>query len=193
VVREPRRGYGATCLAALNWIASNDDGPSDAIAFVDADLSDDPAALTRVLEPIASGEADICIGSRVRLAQPGSLNVVQRFGNWLACRMMHILGGVKYNDLGPMRAVRWSTLETLQMADQTWGWMVEMQMKAALLQIPITEVDVPYRRRHSGRSKISGTVRGVVTAGTKIMTTIVTLWCRRETVRQQAQAPSRHT
>ncbi len=183
VVREQKRGYGATCLAALQWITSNESGPPAIVAFVDADLSDDPRSLPSVLAPIMSGEVDICIGSRVRLAQPGSLNFVQRFGNRLACTMMHILGGVKYSDLGPMRAVRWRTLNGLQMADRTWGWTVEMQMKAALLQIPITEVDVPYRRRHSGRSKISGTVRGVVTAGTKIITTILALWWGRRTLR----------
>ena len=169
VVREPRRGYGAACLKAIEWL---DDDPPDIVAFLDADLSDDPAALPTVIEPIERGDADLVIGSRVRLAEPGALNLVQRFGNGLACQLMWLTTGRRYHDLGPMRAVRWKTLRELAMADRTWGWTVEMQAKAALAGVPTLEVDVPYRRRRHGRSKISGTVGGVVTAGTKIILTI---------------------
>ncbi len=109
----------------------------------------------------------------MKLADPGALNFVQRFGNGLACLLMHLTTGRRYHDLGPMRAVRYQTLQRLNMTDRTWGWTVEMQAKAALAGIPTIEVDVPYRRRADGRSKISGTVRGVVTAGTKIIVTIL--------------------
>lgn len=177
VVSEPRRGYGAACLKAIAWIGDQD-VPPDAIAFLDADLSDDPSALPSLLAPIRSGAADVALGSRVRRAEPGSLSVVQRFGNALACTMIARLGGRRYSDIGPFRAIRWTTLEDLGMRDRTWGWTVEMQMKAALRGVPSIDVDVPYRRRCAGRSKISGTLRGVVTAGTKIIVTIIAIWWR---------------
>lgn len=172
VVHEPARGYGAACLKALAWLDALDT-PPDIVAFLDADLSDDPASLPAVIEPIAQGRADLVIGSRVRLAEPGALNLAQRFGNRLACLLIWITTGRRYHDLGPMRAVRWPALQRLAMADRTWGWTVEMQTKAALAGIPILEVDVPYRRRAHGRSKISGTARGVLTAGSKIILTIL--------------------
>jgi glycosyltransferase involved in cell wall biosynthesis len=178
VVRETRRGYGSACLRALAWIKEQD-APPDVVVFLDADLADDPAALPELLQPLRDDGAEIVIGSRVKRAEPGALNVVQRFGNGLACTLMRILGGVRYGDLGPFRAVRWSTLQRLHMSDPTWGWTVEMQMKAALLSMRIVEVDVPYRRRRAGKSKISGTVRGVVMAGTKIISTILGLWWHR--------------
>ncbi|MCA9294901.1 MAG: glycosyltransferase family 2 protein [Phycisphaerales bacterium] len=187
VVHEAQRGYGSACLRALAWIAEQN-APPDVVVFLDADLSDDPAALPALLQPLAEDRADIVIGSRVKRAEPGALNVVQRFGNGLACTMMHLLGGVRYGDLGPFRAVRWSTLQQLQMSDRTWGWTVEMQMKAALLSMRIVEVDVPYRRRRAGKSKISGTIRGVVTAGTKIITTILSLWWQRGRIRRAVAA-----
>jgi glycosyltransferase involved in cell wall biosynthesis len=187
VVREPRRGYGAACLKALAWCAALDERP-DVVVFLDADLSDDPAALPALLAPIARGEADLVIGSRVRRAEPGALNLVQRFGNGLACALMARLGGRRYTDLGPFRAVRWTTLERLAMADTTWGWTVEMQMKAAILGVRAAEVDVPYRVRRWGRSKISGTVRGVLAAGTKIIATILALWWRRGEIARGAGA-----
>jgi glycosyltransferase involved in cell wall biosynthesis len=183
VVHEPQRGYGAACLKALAWIADQDE-PPDVVAFLDADLADDPAALPDVIRPIAVGDAEVVIGSRVRLAEPGALNVVQRFGNRLACLLMSVLGGRKYTDLGPLRATTWPTLQRMKMADRTWGWTVEMQMKTALLDIPIAEVDVPYRRRPGGRSKISGTVRGVISAGSKIIGTILGLWWHRRRIRE---------
>ena len=174
ITTEPRRGYGSACLRALAWI-DEQDAPPDAIAFLDADLSDDPAALPELLAPIRDGEADITIGSRVARAAPGALNLVQRFGNALACTMMWVLTGRRYSDLGPFRAVHPDALQRLQMKDPTWGWTVELQMKAAMLGLRVVELDVPYRQRHSGRSKISGTLRGIVTAGTKIIVTILAM------------------
>jgi glycosyltransferase involved in cell wall biosynthesis len=181
VVHEPQRGYGAACLRALAWIGEQET-PPDVVAFLDADLADDPASLPDLLAPIGRGDADLVIGSRVRAAERGALSAVQRAGNGLACTMMAVLGGRRYTDLGPFRVVTWDALTRLRMADRTWGWTVEMQMKAALLDLRTAEVDVPYRRRHAGRSKISGTVRGVVTAGSKIIWTIVCLWWRRRSI-----------
>lgn len=188
VVHEPKRGYGAACLKAIDWIANQDGPVPDTLAFIDADLSDDPAALPKLLAPIEAGEADITIGCRTRCAEPGSLNMVQRIGNCLACRLMRHLGGRRYHDLGPFRVVKWDTLLRLSMADQTWGWTVEMQMKAALLDIPVVEVDVPYRRRLRGRSKISGTIRGAAAAGTKIILTIFSLWWHRRALIAASQS-----
>lgn len=179
VVTEPQRGYGAACLRGLAAIDGHADPPPQVVAFLDADLADDPAALSTVLGPLAANTADLVIGSRIKQAEPGALSIVQRFGNGLACALIRLFTGRRYSDLGPLRAVRWSTFRTLGMADRTWGWTVEMQMKAALMDVRIAEVDVPYRRRRSGRSKISGTVRGVLTAGTKILVTIFTLWWTR--------------
>ena len=177
VVHEPKRGYGAACLKAIQWIKQQDP-PPEAVAFLDADLSDDPAALPTLLQPIERGEAQIVIGSRVRLADPGALNLAQRFGNRLACWLMALLTGRRYRDLGPFRALRWTTMQRLNMRDQSWGWTVEMQTKAALMRIPTVEVDVPYRPRTGGRSKVSGTFGGVVAAGSKIFWTIGVLWWR---------------
>lgn len=190
VVTESARGYGGACLKAIEWLETCDPAP-ETIVFLDADLSDDPAALGQLLAPIARGEAEITIGSRVRRAEPGALNVVQRFGNALACVLMRVLGGRRYSDLGPFRAVRWETLKRLDMRDRTWGWTVELQMKAALLGIAVVEVDVPYRRRASGRSKVSGTLRGIVTAGPKIIATIFALWLQRKRLRAAGSGGAR--
>ncbi len=187
VVREPRRGYGAACLAALAHLRAHDgDGPPDIVVFLDADLSDDPAALPDLLAPLHAGAADITIGSRVARAEPGALNPVQRFGNALACTLIRLATGRRYTDLGPFRAATWRAFEQLDMQDRTWGWTVELQMKAALLGLRVVEVDVPYRRRRFGTSKISGTIRGVVTAGTKIIVTIGAIWWKRRALRARA-------
>jgi glycosyltransferase involved in cell wall biosynthesis len=191
VVREDQRGYGAACLAGLRWIdeqanaqtrrslkQADDDGLPDIVAFLDADLADDPALLPQVCQPIIDAQADMVIASRPRHAEPGSLTMTQRVGNAVSCRMIRMLTGVRYTDLGPMRAVRWSSLERMAMADRTWGWTVEMQYKAASLKLRTREIDTPYRRRHAGRSKISGSLVGSAKAGWKIMTTILHLWIR---------------
>lgn len=174
VVHEPRRGYGAACLAGLDWIARST--PPDAVAFLDADLSDDPAQLPALARPVLAGEADLAIASRVRLAEPGALDTHQRFGNALACGLMALAAGRRYRDLGPMRVIRWDALQALQMRDRTWGWTVEMQFKAATRGLRVAEIDAPYRRRHAGRSKISGSVIGSVRAGAKIIGAIAHLW-----------------
>lgn len=167
VVREPRRGYGSACLKG---IASIDN--TDVVVFLDADFSDYPDQMDRLVDPILANEADVVIGSRVRGEHsPGALTPQARFGNQLACYLMRIFWGVRYTDLGPFRAVRYSTLLALRMRDPNYGWTVEMQIRAALLGVPYREVPVDYRKR-IGRSKVSGTVRGVMGAGTKILSTI---------------------
>lgn len=182
VVHEQKRGYGAACLKAIEWIENQND-PPEIIAFLDADLSDDPAALPDLLAPIISGKAQIVLGSRTKLAEPGSLNTVQRFGGGLACLLISLTAGKRYSDLGPFRAASWQSFKQLKMVDQTWGWTVELQMKAALLKMDIVEIDVPYRCRAHGKSKISGTVRGIISAGTKIITTIIGIWLKRSDYR----------
>ena len=172
LAREPRPGYGRACLAGITVL----DPSVDTVAFMDADHSDDPEDLVRVLAPIAQGRADLVIGSRVFLAEPGSLAVQQRFGNRLACWLMRWLFGARYTDLGPFRAIRRRSLEQLQMEDQAFGWTVEMQAKAAIHRLRVVEVPVRYRRR-IGRSKISGTISGTIRAGVAIISTILKIAC----------------
>jgi len=170
VVREPRRGYGAACLAALEALRAH---PPDVVAFMDADGSDDPAELGQLLAPIAEGRADLVIGSRVLgEREPGALTAVQAFGNALATLLLRVLFGARFTDLGPFRAVRWAALERIRMRDRDYGWTVEMQARALREGLVCTEVAVRWRRRAAGRSKVSGTLRGVVGAGWKILFTI---------------------
>jgi glycosyltransferase involved in cell wall biosynthesis len=170
VVREDRRGYGSACLAGM--AALNEPRDRDVIVFLDADGSDDPSVLNRLLEPILRGEADMVIGSRVRgERERGALTPHARFGNALAVTLIRILTGVRYTDLGPFRALTWKALRTLGMRDRDYGWTVEMQLRAARAGLRATEVPVPYRRR-IGQSKISGTVVGSIRAGTKILWTV---------------------
>ncbi len=169
VVLEPRRGYGAACLKALDALAAD---PPDVVLFLDADLSDDPAQAGAVLLPILEGRADLVVGSRILgQREPGALSPHARFGNWLATRLLAALYGARYTDLGPFRAIRYDALMALGMKDKDFGWTVEMQVKAARRGLRHTEVPVRYRRR-VGRSKISGTVGGSVRAGIKILATV---------------------
>jgi glycosyltransferase involved in cell wall biosynthesis len=166
VVLEPRRGYGAACLRAMAALRAD---PPDIVLFVDADQSDDPDDAAAILAPILDGRATFVIGSRsLGEAEPGALAPVQRFGNWLASGLLRLLYGVAATDLGPFRAIRWDALESLGMRDRDFGWTVEMQVKAARRGVPTLDVPVRYRRR-VGRSKISGTVRGTMLAGMKIL------------------------
>ena len=166
VVHEPERGYGAACLRAL---AHLDLDPPDIVVFLDGDYSDHPDELPSLIRPILEGRADVVIGSRATgRRERGALSPQQRVGNAIASTALGLLYGVRYTDLGPFRAVRWETLEHLQMCDRNYGWTVEMQIKAARQRIPYCEVPVSYRRR-IGVSKVSGTVRGSVYAGAKIL------------------------
>lgn len=170
VVHEPERGYGAACLAALATLRAD---PPDVVAFIDADGSDEPGELSDVVRPLVERRADLVIGSR-RLgeAEPGALTPVQSFGNALSTVLMRLLYGARFSDLGPFRAIRWSSLESLGMRDRNYGWTVEMQTRALRAGLRCTEVPVTYRRRAGGTSKVAGTVRGVFGAGWKILFTI---------------------
>ena len=169
VIAEPRRGYGAACLAGLAALRA---APPAIVAFMDADGSDDPSQLGALLAPIVAGRADLVVGSRVPgEREPGSLTLAQRFGNRLAAALLRGLFGLAATDLGPFRAIRWEALESLRMRDRDFGWTVEMQARAARAGLRVLEVPVRYRRR-VGRSKISGTVRGVLGAGGKILFTL---------------------
>ena len=170
VVREPRRGYGAACLAALASLPAD---ACDVVAFLDADGSDDVADLAAVLAPIVAGEADLVVGSRaLGQAERGSLTPVQRFGNWLAAALLRGLFGARVTDLGPLRAIRRRALDSLCMRDRDYGWTVEMQARALRAGLRYREVPARYRRRRGGRSKVAGTLRGAAGAGWKILWTI---------------------
>ncbi|HEU4363848.1 MAG TPA: glycosyltransferase family 2 protein [Candidatus Krumholzibacteria bacterium] len=169
VVSEPEPGYGAACLAGLAQVGAD----IDIVVILDADHSDYPGDLPLLLAPIQSGEADFVIGSRVLGgAEPGALPWNQRWGNQLACALMRLLYGASFTDMGPFRAIRRDALAALGMRDRTFGWNVEMQARALTAGLSIMEVPVRYRRR-VGRSKISGTVRGTIRAGVKIIGTIL--------------------
>jgi glycosyltransferase involved in cell wall biosynthesis len=169
VVRVEERGYGAACAGALAALADD----VDVVLFMDADGSDDPAEIPLVLDGVLSGRADLVIGSRaLGIVEPGALTPQQRFGNWLATRMIALLYGHRYTDLGPFRAIRRDLLDRIGMRDRRYGWTVEMQVRALQLGARVAEVPVRYRRR-VGKSKISGTVTGVLKAGWWIVYTIL--------------------
>lgn len=168
VVSEPRPGYGSACLRGI--AETRDD--VDVVVILDGDHSDFPEDLPLLLEPIANDRADFVIGSRVLgRREKGALPWNQRWGNWLACLLMRILYRRRFTDMGPFRAIRRECLVAFAMEDVTFGWNVEMQAKALLHDLRIVEVPVRYRRR-IGTSKISGTVKGTVLAGVKIIGTI---------------------
>jgi glycosyltransferase involved in cell wall biosynthesis len=171
VVSELRRGYGQACLAGLAHVHPD----TDIVVFLDADASDVPGEVFRLLAPLQTGAADLVIGSR-RLGEvePRALYWHQRWGNRLFTALIRLLFGFRFTDLGPFRAVRWRALQQLAMQDRDFGWTVEMQIKAARQGLRIVEVPVRYRRR-LGQSKISGTWRGSLRAGVKIFWTILRL------------------
>ncbi len=175
VLNEPIQGYGRACLRGIAYARNRQQKP-DIIVFIDADYSDYPREMTQVVAPILAGDADMVIGSRsLGQRESGSMTFPQVFGNWLATTLMRWIYGVRYTDLGPFRAIRFDSLLALDMQDTTYGWTVEMQLKAAKKGLRITEVPVNYRKR-IGFSKISGTVKGAVGAGYKIITTIFKYW-----------------
>ncbi len=170
VVGEPRRGYGSACLAGLARLQEN---PPDIVVFLDADFSDRPEEMPRLLAPIRNDGCDLVVGSRtIGDAQPGSLLPQARLGNRLATFLLRLLYRVRYTDLGPFRAARYDRLMGLGMRDQDFGWTVEMQARAALAGWKTAEVPVSYRRR-IGVSKITGTLSGSLRAGFKILLTLI--------------------
>ena len=171
VVFEPKAGYGNACLKAMDFIAKQEVKP-DIVVFLDGDHSDYPEQLNEVVAPILDGKADLVIGSRaLGKSESGSLTPQQVFGNWLATRLLKLFYGVKFTDLGPFRAIRYESLLALEMKDPTYGWTVEMQIKAAKNKLRSMEVPVDYRVR-IGESKVSGTIKGTIGAGYKIILTL---------------------
>jgi glycosyltransferase involved in cell wall biosynthesis len=171
VVKETRPGYGSACLAGLAYVRRHQ--PADIVVFLDADFSDHPEELPSLVAPIAEGGFDLVIGSRVLgNREPGALLPQARAGNFIACTMIRALYGHRFTDLGPFRAISWSALERLEMSDPDFGWTAEMQVKALRHGLKVTEVPVSYRKR-VGVSKITGTLRGTILAGYKILWTVL--------------------
>lgn len=165
-VREDTPGYGAACLTALASLP--EDG--DAVAFLVADGSDDPSELDRVLAPLREGRADLVIGSRFRgHIEPGAMPAFQRVGNLVATTGLTLRFGQRVTDLGPFRAIRRDALRSLAMRDRTWGWTLEMQVKASRMGLRVVEVPVSWRNRRGGAPKIGGTVRGSLAASRVIL------------------------
>jgi glycosyltransferase involved in cell wall biosynthesis len=170
VVRESRRGYGSACQAGVRACAPD----CEVVAFLDGDGSDCPELLVKLVDPIINGTHDFVISSRLRgQREPGSMYFTQVIAGWAAGLLVRLLYGVSYTDMGPFRAIRRAALDRLGMREMTYGWPLEMQMRAAKAGLRILEVPVDHRRRAGGNSKISGTLRGTVLAGTRIVVTAV--------------------
>ena len=171
VVEESRPGYGYACLKALDFIEKSHH-ETDIIVFLDGDYSDYPEHLPELVQPILENDIDLVIGARVsRFRESGSMTAPQIFGNWLATTLMKIMFQSKFTDLGPFRAIKYNKLLELNMEDKTYGWTVEMQLKALKKDFSYTEIPVRYRNR-IGVSKVSGTLKGAIFAGVKILTWI---------------------
>lgn len=171
VINEPKRGYGYACLCGMNYISLQETKP-DIIVFLDGDYSDYPQQLSQLIAPIIEKDIDLVIGARVRaLREKGAMTYPQKFGNWLATKLMKLFFGARFTDLGPFRAIKYSKLLALHMEDKTYGWSVEMQLKAVKQKYSYTEVPMKYRNR-IGVSKVSGTLKGAIFAGIKILTWI---------------------
>tara|TARA_R110001583_G_scaffold180129_1_gene337137 strand:+ start:1509 stop:2213 length:705 start_codon:yes stop_codon:yes gene_type:complete len=173
VLQENRKGYGFACLKGMDYIASTSisdpNKKPDIIVFLDGDYSDYPEQLTELIDPILNEDIDFVIGARVkRLREEGSMTPQQVFGNWLATFLMKLFFGAKFTDLGPFRAIKYDKLLALKMEDKTYGWTVEMQLKALKQNLTYVEIPMKYRNR-IGVSKVSGTVKGSVMAGIKIL------------------------
>ena len=169
VVHESRRGYGFACLRGLAYAS---DYHPDIIVFLDGDYSDHPDEMSQLIAPILSETHDMVIGSRIKgNSERGAMLPQARIGNHLACFLMRHIWGIRYSDLGPFRAIRYASLMSLNMCDTTFGWTIEMQIKAYLAGLRITEIPVSYRKR-VGVSKITGTLAGSAKAAVKILTII---------------------
>jgi glycosyltransferase involved in cell wall biosynthesis len=177
VVQEPKKGYGNACLAGMCYLEqlSPSEQP-EIVVFIDGDFSDFPEELPKVAGPILNDGMDMVIGSRMLGGmEANAMTLPQRFGNWLAPALIRLIWGYRFSDLGPFRAIRWESLKALQMQDKNYGWTVEMQVKAAKMKLKCSEVPVRYRKRAAGQSKVSGTIKGTILAGWKIITTIFKL------------------
>ena len=169
VVQEPRRGYGRAFRAGLRSISPD----CEIVVFLDGDGSDYPEMMNRLVEPIIEGTHDFVVSSRTRgQRERGSMNWHQVFAGYLVGFFLRLLYGVRSTDMGPFRAIRRAALERLNMREETYGWPLEMQMRAARVHLRTLEVPVDYRRRAGGQSKIAGTVRGSILAATRILATL---------------------
>jgi glycosyltransferase involved in cell wall biosynthesis len=172
VLKETFQGYGAACLKGIQYLKDKNDRP-DLVIFLDGDHSDYPEEIEKLVHPFVNDGMDFVIGSRVKsLREKGSMLPQQLFGNWLATKLIRMLYGVRFYDLGPFRAIRFDKLLDLGMKDKTYGWTVEMQLRAIQKKLKWSEVPVRYRKR-KGVSKISGTISGTFKAGYKIISTII--------------------
>jgi glycosyltransferase involved in cell wall biosynthesis len=171
VLIERIKGYGYACLKGMDYIAKQKTKP-EIVVFLDGDYSDYPEQLTEIIDPIIKNNIDFVIGSRIKeLREVGSMTPQQIFGNWLATSLMKLFFGAKFTDLGPFRAIKYNKLLNLKMEDKTYGWTVEMQLKALKQKLNYVEVPMKYRNR-IGVSKVSGTVKGSIFAGIKILSWI---------------------
>ncbi len=171
-LHEAKAGYGRACARGLSYVAEHTPLP-EVIVILDADYADYPEEMPQLFDPIIKGEADMVVGTRLLgHCQAGALTLPQKWGNVLATRLLWLLYGVRVTDPGPFRAIRYSSLLQLSMQDNTYGWNIEMHIKAAKAQLRYLEVPVSYRKR-IGNSKISGTIKGVCKAGYTIIGTLI--------------------
>ena len=171
VLFEHSKGYGYACLKGLNYIKNSKD-LVDIIVFLDGDYSDYPNQMTEIISPIIDDNIDFVLGSRKKnLSEKGAMHPHQRFGNWLATKLMTLIFKSKFTDLGPFRAIKYDVLTQLKMSDKTYGWTIEMQLKILKKKFTYLEVPVKYRNR-IGVSKVSGTLKGTIFAALKILTWI---------------------
>lgn len=171
VLHEPAKGYGNACLKGIDYLRNHEE-KTDIVVFLDADYSDHPGEMRQLVAPMIHGNYDFVVGSRVLgNKEKGAMLPQQLFGNWLATTLLRLIYGIKFTDLGPFRAIKFAALLEMDMQDKTYGWTVEMQLKAVKNQLKCMEVPVNYRKR-IGHSKISGTIRGSLMAGYKIIGTI---------------------
>ena len=168
VLTEFQKGYGYACLKGMDYIDKQNEKP-DIIVFLDGDYSDYPEELTKIVRPIIEDDIDFVVGGRVKeLREKGAMTFPQIFGNWLATSLMRLFFRSRFTDLGPFRAIKYNKLLELKMQDKTYGWTVEMQLKALKQKFTYEEIPVNYRNR-IGVSKVSGTIKGAIFAGVKIL------------------------
>ena len=168
VLSEKNKGYGFACLKGINYLKKQKQKP-EIVVFIDGDYSDHPNKMTALVQPIIDKKADFVLGARKsHLRDKGAMSPQQIWGNWIATTLMKLLYRSNFTDLGPFRAIRWNVLQKLKMSDTTYGWTVEMQLKILKKKIRYKEIPVPYRKR-IGISKISGTIKGTIFAGIKII------------------------
>lgn len=171
VLTEPNKGYGYACLKGMDYVAKQAEKP-DIIVFLDGDYSDYPEELLKIVAPIIEDDIDFVVGARVKeLREEGSMTGPQIFGNWLATLLMKLFFRSTFTDLGPFRAIKYNKLLGLKMEDKTYGWTVEMQLKVLKQKLSYKEIPVNYRNR-IGVSKVSGTIKGAIFAGIKILSWI---------------------